>query len=76
MHKFWRDVDHKLRVLQHADITDFILILGETDLGLFRYPFTILPNSRKLSTDLKRFGFRISLVSICPSSGFLRPLAA
>ncbi len=31
MHKFWRDVDHKLRVLQHADITDFILILGETD---------------------------------------------
>ena len=41
MHKFRRGVDHKLQVLQHADITGFwtgccILILGETDFGLFR----------------------------------------
>jgi hypothetical protein len=65
MHKFWRDVDHKLRVLQHADITDFILILGETDLGLFRYPFHDLAELAETLDRLKavrlqdQFGFQI-----------------
>lgn len=36
MHKFGEAWTTSCGVLQHADITDFILILGKTDLGLFR----------------------------------------